>query len=537
MFQRFLGILFIVLSLTAVIQCAKRGNPTGGPEDIDAPILVRADPPNLTTEFKAKRIRLYFDEYIKLEDIQNQLIVSPPLKYAPEISPQGGARKYVEIILKDTLAENTTYTLNFGQSIVDNNEGNPSPFLNYVFSTGTYIDSLTVSGSVKDAFKIKPDPFISVMLYRKDSTFNDSTIYKIPPDYITNTLDSLTTFKLNHIKAGEYALIALKDVNKNNIFDQSSEKIAFIEDTVTLPTDSTYLLTLFKEIPNYQALPPSFAAANKIIFGYAGGDENIQIDPLISFPDSVRTLIQKQRDKDSLNYWFTPFGADSLVFTVRNPSAVAIDTFSVKSRKLAADSLVIEPSHRGSIIFGETFKLSANIPIITLDTSKVRVVNKDTLDVPFTTQLDSIKNEVLLNFEKEPNQNYTLEVLPDAFMDFFNHTNDSLNYQLSTRSFTDYGNLRMNINGQFVYPIIVQLTDEQGEIRSEHYATQPGIIEFNNLQPANYLVRVILDANENGKWDTGNYLGKIQPEKVYFYSQVLEMRANWEFEQSFKIEQ
>src|SRR5690606_21541307 len=140
---------------------------------------------------------------------------------------------------------NTTYTINFGQSIVDNNEGNPNRFLSYVFSTGDYLDSLSLSGAVKDAFDRKADPFISVMLYALDSTFTDSTIYKEPPLYISNTGDSLPLFELKHLKGGQYRLIGLLDKNRNNMFDQRLDKIGFVEDTISLPTDSIYLLNLF----------------------------------------------------------------------------------------------------------------------------------------------------------------------------------------------------------------------------------------------------------------------------------------------------
>lgn len=178
--RRVLSLIFLVTVLFAFLQCARRGSPTGGPKDEIPPVLIKAEPENLSTEFNNTKISLTFDEYVRLEDIQNQLIVSPPLKYNPQISPQGAASKVIEIIIKDTLKENTTYTLNFGESIVDNNEGNPNRFLSYVFSTGTYIDSLEVSGVVKDAFNREEDDFISVMLYEIDSTYNDSTVYLRP---------------------------------------------------------------------------------------------------------------------------------------------------------------------------------------------------------------------------------------------------------------------------------------------------------------------------------------------------------------------
>ena len=196
MLRRLLAYLFLFFAVFSLFQCGRKGTPSGGIKDIIPPKLKYAEPPNLSVDFKAKKIRLYFDEYIKLNKIQEQLIVSPPLKYTPVITPAGTASKVIEILIKDTLQENTTYTINFGQSIVDNNEGNPNSFLTYVFSTGSYIDSLSLKGVVEDASNKKAETFISVMLYEIDSTYNDSTVYKRPPNYITNTLDSTILFDL-----------------------------------------------------------------------------------------------------------------------------------------------------------------------------------------------------------------------------------------------------------------------------------------------------------------------------------------------------
>ena len=161
--KKILSLLFLFFMIVGFWQCARRGSPTGGDKDITPPVLIKADPKNLSTNFNKKTIRLTFDEFITLEDVQNQLVISPPLKYIPKIRPQGTTSKFVEITFKDTLRENTTYTINFGQSIVDNNEGNPNRFLTYVFSTGDLIDSLSISGVVKDAYNKKADEFISVM--------------------------------------------------------------------------------------------------------------------------------------------------------------------------------------------------------------------------------------------------------------------------------------------------------------------------------------------------------------------------------------
>ncbi|WP_396636510.1 Ig-like domain-containing protein [Maribacter sp. R77961] len=536
MFRKILAYLFIFLMAFASYQCANRGTPTGGPKDETPPILTRAEPENMTVNFKSKKIRLYFDELVKLKDVQEQLIVSPPLKYPPLLSPQGGANKYVEITLKDTLLENTTYTLNFGQSIVDNNEENPNSFLSYVFSTGDYIDSLELAGVVKDAFNKDADDFISVMLYKIDSSYTDSTLYQKPPNYITNTLDSTVIFRLKNLKEGKYALFAVKDEAKDNIFNQKTDKIGFTKDTINLPTDSIYLLTLFKEIPDYGAAVPSLAAKNRISFGYYGEGTDVMINSISIIPDTVKTTVLKEYDKDTLNYWFTPFEMDSLVFTVTNDALKVIDTFTVKNRKVGVDSLRLTPSQIGNLDFGKKFSIAVNTPIVVLDTSKIKMIAKDSTAVTYSIKLDSVANKLNFDFMVEPNENYKIELLPGAIQDFFEETNDTINYSLSTKSLADFGNLSLNLNGTNIsYPLIVQLTNEKGKTEREIYATGPQVFDFNNLDPGKYMVRIIFDENGNKQWDTGNYLKNIQPEKVSYYPSLIEMRANWEKIETFNL--
>jgi hypothetical protein len=170
-------IAFLLASLLLLTNCAKRGTITGGKKDTIAPKIIYSSPDNFSTNFKGNEIKINFDELIKVKDVNKQLIISPPMKKQPIIVPQGSASKYISIKILDTLAPNTTYSFNFGQSITDNNEGNPYSQFKYVLSTGSYIDSLTVVGKVKDAYEQKPDSFISVMLYDA-KTFTDSTVYK-----------------------------------------------------------------------------------------------------------------------------------------------------------------------------------------------------------------------------------------------------------------------------------------------------------------------------------------------------------------------
>ena len=536
MSRKILGFIFVFIIILVSYQCAQRGTPTGGPKDIAPPELIRAEPPNMSINFNDQKIRLYFNELVKLKDIQKQLIVSPPLKYTPVLSPQGNANKYVEITIKDTLAANTTYTLNFGQGIVDNNEENPLPFFTYVFSTGDYIDSLELTGVITDAFNKKVDEFVSVMLYKIDSSYTDSTLYQKPPNYITNTLDSAVIFKLRNLKEGKYALFAIKDIAGNNIFDQKTDKIGFVEDTINLPTDSIYLLNLFKEIPDYGVAVPSMEASNKISFGYYGDGSEIYIETITKLPDTVSSIIIKEREKDTLNFWFTPYAMDSILFSITNENLKISDTFNVKSRKVAFDSLRLSLNQQGNIEFEKPIKILVNTPLVSFDSTKIKLTDKDTLLVSNNLKLDTLENQLNFDFKILPNQSYKIELLPGAITDFFDNTNDTVVYNLRTKSVADYGNLSIELNGSNIkYPIIVQLTNEKGDLQREIYANQPQTYTFNNLNPGKYMARVIFDSNKNRKWDTGNFLKKIQPEKISYYPNLIELRANWEKIETFNL--
>src|SRR6478609_9674274 len=185
----------IVFSAILMVGCAKRGTISNGAKDTLAPVLKVSIPKNFSTNFSGKEIKLQFDEYVVLKDVNKQLVISPPMNTAPDISPYS-ASKSISIKIKDTLLPNTTYSFNFGQSIKDNNEGNPYPQFKYVFSTGSAIDSLTVEGSIKDALEKKTDTYVTVMLYEMNEKYNDSVVFKQKPRYITNTLEGGNDYKI-----------------------------------------------------------------------------------------------------------------------------------------------------------------------------------------------------------------------------------------------------------------------------------------------------------------------------------------------------
>ncbi len=524
---------FIVVLALAFINCANRGNIGGGEKDITPPKIIKTTPENFSTNFNATEIRIYFDEYIKLKDLSKQLIVSPPMTYTPEITPLGTASKYIQIKILDTLQTNTTYALNFGNSIVDNNEENPYPYYRYVFSTGSYIDSLTVKGSVKDALSRKVDAFISVNLYEKDSTYTDSVVYKQAPKYVTNTLDSITEFKIENLKAGTYKLVAIKDENSNTKFDQKSDKIGFYEDFITVPdTSAFYEIALFKEKLNFKVQKPRLVSGEKIAFGFEGDDyKNMEIEILSDVPADYQYTIVKDQKTDSLNYFYKPkLEVDSLLFKVKYKTV--LDTFSVRIKDNKRDSLLIKTSPDNFLGFYDTLKISANIPIKSFDATQMRIMNKDSVDVAFTTKLDTLQNTIKVLFDRKEDNQYKLQLLPNTVTDFFSTVNDTLNYTIRTPKEDNFGNVRVNLKNA-IYPLIVQLVTDKGEVKYEAYTTKPEPIDIFFVLPGKYYVRVIFDTNKNKVYDSGIFLKAQQSERVSYSKKQIEVRIGWDLIEEF----
>lgn len=522
-------ILFVFVILT-LVQCAKRGTPEGGPKDLLPPHMTEAIPDTFSIRFTAKKIRIYFDEFVRLKDVQKQLIISPPMKYFPEVRPQGLPTKYIDILIRDTLLENTTYTMNFGQSIEDNNEGNPYSFFKYVFSTGEYLDSLTHTGTIKDALLKAPDNFVTVMLYEVDDTFNDSIIYKSPPTYITSTLDSAVVYKFENMKPGTYFLAALKDKNNNYLYNQKTDKIGFKKEFITLPTDSVYELTLFKEINTFKALRPTQASANRLIFGYEGSPENMKIEMLTPTNKDFEHRITADKTKDTLYYWFKNLEADTLRFKVSNERK--IDTFAVPFKKMKKDSLSLKPVYSGNLPLNKPYYLASETPFEKFDAAKISVFNRDSIPIPFQAKLDSIQL-FSIDFAKVEGQRYNIKLLPGALTDFYDHTNDSLNIKIATKNDRDYGRLNLDLKFIKQFPVVIQLLNSTGIVITEQIATQNKVAEFLFLDPMKYTVRVIYDTNQNGKWDTGDYFLKRQPERIEYFPTELDIRANWDVFETF----
>ncbi len=537
MYKKSYTLLLTAFFLFLIVSCAKKGTITGGEKDEIPPKFVKATPPNFSTNFDKNEIRIYFDEYIKLNDPQKQIIISPPMDPKPEITPLGGASKYIKVKFIDTLLENTTYSINFGQSVVDNNEGNPNPFFRYVFSTGNSLDSLRIQGVVGDALEKKADPFITVALYEVDENYTDSLVFHEVPRYVTSTLDSIS-FDLDNLKEGKYKLIALKDAATNYTYQPKQDKIGFYEEIVTLPADTAkaFKIDLFKEILDFKALKPKQVSKNEIIFGYEGLVDSMKIHLVSKAPENFETRILPDKAKDTLHYWFKPFfEADSLIFEVTNAKNYR-DTLVTRFKDQYKDSIKLTNNVKGSLTFNQDFTLFSNTPIEAIDEKFISLIDKDTLEIPFSVQLDKIKNEAVFTFERTESNAYKVQLLPEAITDFIGNVNDTININFRTKKLADYGTIFFTLQNVKQYPVIIQATDEQGKFIDEKVVTKEETTVFDNLDPGKYNLRIILDANKNGIWDTGNFLKGIQAEQVVYYPQPIEVRANWELKQTFILE-
>ena len=529
------SLLLIGILLLNTIQCAKRATPTGGPKDSLPPIMVNASPKMNTTFFDKEEITLTFDEFVTLKDVSKQLIISPPLssnKY--KVYPTTGASKKVNIKLTDTLFENTTYTFNFGESIIDFNENNPTSYLTYTLSTGATIDSLYIRGRISDAFEKDTERFISLQLYPIDSTYKDSTVITKKPLYVTSTLDT-TIYRFQNLRAGKYAIIALEDKAGNYFFDQSVDKIGYLDRLIELPQDSIIDLNLFKERTNFFWDKPNFINDHHIAIAYFGQHDAQPFEMTSDVPGSFESLVTKNRVTDTLDYWFRGASLDSLKFEIEIQDTLRTKTVFFKDP--IEDSLIIKKFTKGSLRLKSKLELESNLPVTEVDSEKIIVTNVDTIQIPAFLKIKKNYDRITVDFEVIPNDIYEIKLLPNALKDFWGRTHDTIVFRTSTKKIEDYGNIYLRVQHKSPSPYIIELLNNKKVVRRYDSLMPGNKYSFELLNAGKYSVRLIEDSNGNKKWDTGNYLGKIQPEKIIYYWKEIDLRANWDMNETFNTNQ
>ncbi|MDX1911655.1 MAG: Ig-like domain-containing protein [Saprospiraceae bacterium] len=553
---------FLILLLFA---CARQGAPTGGPKDSTPPLVdTSASTPNFSTNFDKKRIELKFDEWVTLSDPATQVVVSPPLAKRPEVLLKG---KSVVVVFDkaEELRPNTTYTINFGTAVKDFREGNVAKDLRFVFSTGDFIDSLRFRGAVTDAFTGDPVENVSVMLYEN---LADTAIKKERPYYFTRT-DKSGIYTFENLKAGVFRAVAIEDADQNLRWAGETERMGFADSTVILRDTVLPALrfSLFKPSPAFRVSSANTGRYGLVSLVFNTPLENYSVQPLAP----VDPLVTMEKKTDSLLFWYDlPVDtAWSLVFSYQNDSAVQVlDTFVVKKQSRSnfiqnhrigfADAAPTQsPQGRGrnagtpAVATPQPVKtlnqsstrnaaLLFNYPVVAFDTALWQLLldslpQRDFDVLPDTQTVRGLQ----LKFNWKAGKNHTLTLLPGAVTDFWGNSNtDTLRRIFNVLSEKQMGALMIKISGlRAGAGYIFQLLNGTTLVSEQQFTAETAekALKFTELQVAAYSIRLIDDRNGNGRWDTGDFAVKRQPEPV-FGKKLDPLRANWEVEADLNIQ-
>lgn len=537
----------IIPVLLLFSACAQIVTPDGGPKDIAPPRVVEYAPDSAATNFKGTRIVIRFNEYIALNDLNKQLIISPAVKRKPEVTIR---KKDLIIQFKDTLEANTTYSISFGKAIRDITENNVLNNFQYVFSTGPVIDSLTCSGHVVSARTLRPEKGILVMLYRNTA---DSTPYKQKPYYYTRT-DEQGNFRLTNLAPATYKIFALEDDGEDYLFNSKAERIAFSDSLVTISTDVDSLhLLLFQEKSSKQFLSRSNQLSpGRYRFDYNQRVVNPSIQFIPALPSSMDPFVEYNESGDSINIWFAKVDLDSVQFVVLSNNK-ALDTIPMKLAKPGvkkgvragvtdARSLqVTNNASSGKLQPGNQFTLSSNNPIRLIDSSKI-VFRRgaDTLHPKLVYSANRRSIQFANPFPED--SSFSVFMLPGALTDWYGQKSDTIKTGFSVQPSRQFGNLLIQLpvlktiavpaSGKY----LVQVVDEKDRVVRDTMINGAASCRFSVLAAGNYRIRVIYDVDGDGKWTTGSYPEKRQPEKVIYYSTTVRIRAGWDMDVEWRLE-
>ncbi|MDP3556611.1 MAG: Ig-like domain-containing protein [Bacteroidota bacterium] len=539
--------IFFALFLILIFEkCAQVAPLSGGNRDVIPPKLVEAIPANKTKNFSSDLIVLKFDEHIKLKDLPNQLIITPKLGFEPQIETDG--KKLTISFKKQTLLPNTTYHFSFGKSIIDMTEGNSIPNFEYIFSTGDNIDTLKITGAIINGFNNKPEAGAIIGLYNKDEEI-DSLPYKKTPNYITRSSES-GEFAFSNLPKGIYKVFGLLDKNKNYLYDGDIEKLAYLDSDFNLKGDTIIKLITFKE-------EPSKVFVKKIISPYYGFSQIIlnkksvlSLNTLNKADEKNIYETNKGKEKDTLSFFYKDL-KDTIALILKNSSFKKTDTLKVQlpkkpDSKKKISSITLNTT-RGKIPFLGTLQLSFLnwIDTALTDISKIKLFSKQDSLIEF----EKIKykwlniNTFQITNKLKQGTNYTLKIDTNAFFDERGIKNDSLKLNFQTESETELGKISLKLLFNKKQSYLIQLTNEQEQIVKEEFisfslsSSNAVMLNFTSVTPGTYFIKIVFDANENKKWDSGNFNSKIQPEHVFIHPKPIKVLSDWEIEEEILIKE
>ena len=527
------SVILILIAVCVFTGCASIASLSGGPKDVTPPKLDSLkSTPNFQTRYRPEKAILYFDEWINLRN-PNQILVSPPLLKNPHIR-QRGKHISIEFDKTDTLRENTTYNLNFGNSIVDFTEGNPVSNFSFIFSTGDMIDSLEFRGRVKNAYDDKPEKDMLVMLYDQEE---DSVVIKSKPYYFAYTNES-GDFRITHIKEGYFKVFALKDANANYLYDNVSEKIGFIDTMIFITYDTlkkNILINVFQPDIPLQIKDKGITDYGKISLVFSRKPDSLRVI------DSSVKILEKEILKDSTFLWFDASEPhDSIQLTLKSEDR--IDTLNIKSRKKYDKpfNLVCKTTKgKANIHPDKPVILLFNQPVFINDTSGLAITDTAMIRQFFSIAIDSSNNrQILIEGKWNEENEFELLAMPGVFKGLHDQVNDSIPLKFKSLKRNNFGNLICqfdSLNSDIQYLIYLKQKEKTIE---EHIIRDKEKVElkFVGLVPGNYFIEVVVDENKNGRWNGGNYLKKLHSEKTLKF-QLNELKKNWDQLEKFNLKQ
>ncbi len=521
--------------------------------------MVNSEPKNFSTNFIGHKLVLTFDEYVALKTPEKFMLISPPLSKIPDIKLKGHD---VVIKLEDSLRSNTTYNFYFGDAIQDITENNPNKNFNFAFSTGPEIDSLSLSGIVSDAFTRLPVKEALVLLY---NDFADSIPMKMLPTYVSRTNEK-GYFRLNNLALGSYRAVALVDKNSDYMYNLPTELIGFGSDSVKPypsaidPNDTTAKLSesdkkklvsfdIFPEPDSTQRiLKTMIVAKNKLslAFRYATSSPAFRV---IDMPDSVPWAIQEwNQTADTLSAWLLN-KPDTLNLEITD-HGVIMDTVKISTtlkttgkskNKETVDHLKYSNSAASGMLgYNKPLILTFANPVKEFDLNalhlSIRTKKDTTFVIPLAKFTDSIHRHLLVTHKWNSTDIFDLYIPKGAFTDIYRDTCDSTHVSFQMKAAEEYGQFAMLVTRTDAgYPAIIQLLTEKGVIVDQRIITTEKRVDFGLLPPGKYRLKAIMDVNGNGRWDTGEFIKKIQPERVLIHPKIFEVKSNWELEENWDM--
>ena len=522
-------LLLLILAVTLAGGCANKVAPTGGMKDVVPPKLLKASPEDNTVNFSSKTITLTFDEYVQLKDAAKQIVVSPPVSPAPRLS---ASKKNVIIEFDSLPPPNTTYNINFGNAVADNNEGNPLPGFRYTFSTGAFIDSLTVKGNIIDALTLKPADGALAILYKADVA--DSLLLKSLPNYFSRA-SADGSFIITNVAPGAYRLFALAEKTSNYFLDQPDEKAGFLSEMVMTPDTAMHELRVFTPLPAKQTMKGcNVGEHGKITMSFGRPASDISWEFIGTAGEVTAALYSDKRD--SLTLHLRPGVSDTLRLKVFENN-LFIDTLLCRTTPSAQAKL--RPKFAGHALNPITNSMLQpeknpvvrwSSPIAGFDSTKVKITTRDSVAVAATYRFtDTLQTQLeIIAAWKEPGHHITFE--PGAVKDMYGLENDTVKWMFTIPAERTKGSISFKVTSKTSGQQILQLVNEKDEVIRERFFE--GFTEgiFERLEPGTYRMRHISDSNNNRQWDTGDHSKKQQPEHVVYLKDSIMVRANWEIE-------